>query len=396
MELPCKNIAVIMVLTSLALGACQPAAQVPTATVIPTYPIPTPLPAATSAPQHPSARPDASRLDFSSRTMISGSGEIKPDESIQMVFKGDSGRKINIKAKIEYSTLGSLAFWGADGTNLIPQLAGLTEWEGVIPSTQDYYLDLHNSAQESMGYEMTIKMQPLSLPEATRIQFQPNTTGWHTPGELTPKQVQRFVLGAMAGQEMTIRLTTDPADAKAYLNIWSMDGTTYTSQSPTKDISIRLPASQDYYVELVSVFDQPVPYQLSVTIPPLGSGLATKSAAASTPSTALGAKIAKDQVIRSDAGLINQEIKGSVIRGERDRYSLQMVTGENFEVLVTSSEGNAVFTIIGPDNNPLPGTEEGKDTNNWSGSIKKEGTYAILVGPTRGNATYTLKVSITR
>ncbi|KPL73528.1 hypothetical protein ADM99_03480 [Leptolinea tardivitalis] len=144
------------------------------------------------------------------------------------------------------------------------------------------------------------------------------------------------------------------------------------------------------------MFDQPVPYQLSVTIPPLGSGLATKSAAASTPSTALGAKIAKDQVIRSDAGLINQEIKGSVIRGERDRYSLQMVTGENFEVLVTSSEGNAVFTIIGPDNNPLPGTEEGKDTNNWSGSIKKEGTYAILVGPTRGNATYTLKVSITR
>jgi len=70
------------------------------------------------------------------------------------------------------------------------------------------------------------------------------------------------------------------------------------------------------------------------------------------------------------------------------------MAGETLSVLISSMEGNAVFSIIGPDQQPLPGTEEGKDTNNWSVPIQVEGAYSVIVGSTRGNATYTLKVEI--
>jgi len=85
-------------------------------------------------------------------------------------------------------------------------------------------------------------------------------------------------------------------------------------------------------------------------------------------------------------------LNGAVISGDRDRYTMGLLAGETLDVIITSLEGNAVFTILGPDGNPLPGTEEGKDTNNWAVPITVEGTYSILVGPTRGNATYTLVV----
>ena len=87
-------------------------------------------------------------------------------------------------------------------------------------------------------------------------------------------------------------------------------------------------------------------------------------------------------------------LNGSVISGQRDRYTLDLLKGEMLDVILTSNEANAAFTIIGPDNNPLMGTEEGKDTNNWAVPAPSNGSYAIQVGPTRGNATYTLKVKV--
>ena len=42
----------------------------------------------------------------------------------------------------------------------------------------------------------------------------------------------------------------------------------------------------------------------------------------------------------------------------------------------------------------LPGAGEGEDAKNWSGILPDTGAYLVVVGPTYGNATYTLRVSI--
>jgi len=63
-------------------------------------------------------------------------------------------------------------------------------------------------------------------------------------------------------------------------------------------------------------------------------------------------------------------------------------------VHISSREKNAVFSILGPDTTALPGAEEGVDATDWSGELPLSGEYAILVGPSRGNATYTLEITI--
>lgn len=181
---------------------------------------------------------------------------------------------------------------------------------------------------------------------------------------------------------MTVNLSTEPQNA-AFLYIWSADGTVYTLMAPTPTWSGVLPADQDYYIEVRSVSAQSINYQLNVEIPPAGA-----------PASAGAPKIAVDQPIRFATGPLSVELTGTVISGERDRYTLNMLAGEILEVVIWSTEGNAVFSILGPDQAPLPGTEEGKDTIQWAVPIPADGSYAILVGPTRGSATYTLKVGV--
>jgi hypothetical protein len=222
--------------------------------------------------------------------------------------------------------------------------------------------------------------------DATRIQFQPNATCWYTPGDLAPNASIRFVLSAMQGQQMNVTLITEPAsNATTYatLIISGADGMVYTS-NPTTSWSSVLPASQDYYIEVRSMSQQSINYQVSVEIP----------AVASAPALAQSSNVAVDQPIRFAVGPLNVELNGTVISGQRDRYSLSMLAGETLDVQITSLEGNAVFSILGPNQIPVPGTEEGKDTMQWAVLVPADGAYSILVGPTRGNATYTLKVKV--
>lgn len=378
----------MLVSATLILSACQAATPAPTTAALPTVIIPTPFPAATSAPQHPAARADAVRLDFSSNTMSSSPGDLQPASALQVVFKGEAGRKISIKTIVESDARIALSVWGTDGTILVPEIAGITQWEGVLPAAQDYYLNLHNASQKPLTYQLIIKMPPLSAPSARRIQFQPNTTGGTTQGELPAKDRQRFVLGAAAGQSMTVKLTTSSDEIDAFLYIWSADGTVYTLTAPVKDWSGRLPATQDYYIELVSASDTPLAYQLSISIPP---SIPTLEPA---PTDQPGFKIATDKAIRQMEESLDSEIKGTVISGERDRYTFSAMKGETLDVVINSLEHNAAFTVIAPDNNALPGTEEGRDATKSNNTISTDGNYAILVGPTRGNATYTLRVKI--
>jgi hypothetical protein len=238
-------------------------------------------------------------------------------------------------------------------------------------------------AAQTINYTLSLQIPPLTPPDASRIEFQPNTTSWYTPGDLGPNAKIRFVLGAMGGQQMIVNLSTEPAES-AFLYIWSADGTVYTLMAPTQTWTGVLSATQDYYIEVRSVSAQAINYQLNVEIPALSD----------TPPVTIMPIIRVDKPIRFAVGPLDVSLDGAVINGERDRYSLNMLAGEILSVVISSLEGNASFSIIGPDQNPMPGTEEYKSTIQWSIPIPADGAYAILVGPTRGNATYTLNVQV--
>ena len=101
-------------------------------------------------------------------------------------------------------------------------------------------------------------------------------------------------------------------------------------------------------------------------------------------------------------------IEASVVRGESDQYFLTGKAGQKMEVSISAVEQNAAFAIYQPGYKAgkdadgileikgaaLPGAGEGEDATAWKGVLPSSGKYLILVGATRGNATYKLKITI--
>ena len=94
-------------------------------------------------------------------------------------------------------------------------------------------------------------------------------------------------------------------------------------------------------------------------------------------------------------GTSSTTISGGVIRGEGDRYYVGAKKGQTMSVKITSEEDNAVFQIyLEGEQESLPGAGDGDDAMKWSGKLPADSEYVIVVGGTRGNASYTLTISI--
>lgn len=110
--------------------------------------------------------------------------------------------------------------------------------------------------------------------------------------------------------------------------------------------------------------------------------------------------------IRFAAGASSGHVEGAVIRAERDVYSVGASAGQTMTVTISSLENNAVFQIYEPGTTVSRDTDrivdvsgkalagEDKDIMRWSGKLPRNGTYLIVVGGTRGNATYKMDVGI--
>jgi hypothetical protein len=98
--------------------------------------------------------------------------------------------------------------------------------------------------------------------------------------------------------------------------------------------------------------------------------------------------------VRFPRGGTTATLKNSLVRGTVDRYTLGVRSGQKMTVRITSLEANAIFVIYRPGGEILEGTGEGTNEKNWSGELPHSGDYVIEVGGTRGNATYTLKVTV--
>jgi len=99
--------------------------------------------------------------------------------------------------------------------------------------------------------------------------------------------------------------------------------------------------------------------------------------------------------VRFARGASSSTIRGAVIRGDRDRYYVSATKGQTMSVKITSRENNAVFQVyFSGEQESLPGAGETDDATNWTGRLTDDNEYVIVVGGTRGNASYTVTISI--
>ena len=102
-----------------------------------------------------------------------------------------------------------------------------------------------------------------------------------------------------------------------------------------------------------------------------------------------------DKRIKFKKGESSSTVEGGVIRGDRDTYLVGANKNQTMVVTIMSIENNAVFQIIDRSTGYyLDGAGEFDDAMRWEGSLPSKGDYQIIVGGTRGNADYTLKVFI--
>jgi hypothetical protein len=124
----------------------------------------------------------------------------------------------------------------------------------------------------------------------------------------------------------------------------------------------------------------------------LVKGLAITVLLISVASTPLAGGIKKR--IKFPKGFSGVTLKGGVVRGDRDEYLLRAGKGQWMKVKITSEEDNAVFQIYAPNGKTLKGANEADDATDWNGSLPLTGDYRVIVGGTRGNASYSLTVEI--
>ena len=99
---------------------------------------------------------------------------------------------------------------------------------------------------------------------------------------------------------------------------------------------------------------------------------------------------AKTRRIRFGRGRTTAVLKGAIVRGEDDRYQLRASKGQTMSVHITSVENNAVFEIFAPHSGrSMAGVDD-----DWSGKLPRSGDYTIVVSAERGNAEYTLEVTV--
>jgi hypothetical protein len=111
--------------------------------------------------------------------------------------------------------------------------------------------------------------------------------------------------------------------------------------------------------------------------------------------------------IRFKPGASSAVVSGPVVSPDRKIYSIGARAQQTLTVDIGSSEDNAVFQIYKPPAKPerrdygievegeaLAGAADGQDAKHWSGKLPVTGAYLIVVGPTRGNAKYLLKVRV--
>jgi hypothetical protein len=111
--------------------------------------------------------------------------------------------------------------------------------------------------------------------------------------------------------------------------------------------------------------------------------------------------------IKFDPGASGAVVRGAVARGEVECLGLAAKAGQEARIAISSVEKNAVFQFYQPgwkiardagdvtvNGKPYAGAGEADDAMKWSGRLAGSGVQLLVVGSTRGGATYELRLTI--
>jgi hypothetical protein len=162
-----------------------------------------------------------------------------------------------------------LTIVGANGVPLKHYDDWSIVWEGVLPSSQDYYL-FPVSLGADARFTMTVWISPLGQAAPHRIRFAPGAESGTMSGHLAPSGNARYMLWAARGQRLELHVWPAPGSYVVPLIDLTVTGPGgYAWHGLGVDDAIDpLPASGDYVITLSLRPGSPVTnYTLEVVIP---------------------------------------------------------------------------------------------------------------------------------
>jgi hypothetical protein len=146
----------------------------------------------------------------------------------------------------------------SDGTYQAVFSSALTYWQGYLPRTQDYIVEVYNSGSNTEAFTLSIEIP-------ARIQFAWGSYSGSVYGNGSAAQTISYSLWARSGQTMTATLSS--TTGTVYLTIKGFSGgqTLVASSSAQTTWTGVLPQSQDYIVDAVQGGTY-VDFTLTVTI----------------------------------------------------------------------------------------------------------------------------------
>ncbi len=228
----------------------------------PTYTLQVSIPPLPTIDPHPQPK----RISFSpGGTTATVHGSVAANAPDRYVLRVSAGQIMAVSALASQGQV-TLMLYGADGTVLVPDQARATSASGNLLSTQDYFIQVNAPVNTTAAYTLQVTIPPLDL-QPKRITFPPGGTTATLQGNLAPNAMDRYVLKAAAGQTLTLKVTS-PQNQVGVM-AWGTDGQMLIPDHADATTWVgKLPATQDYIVNVWSSGTANLSYSLQVTIPP--------------------------------------------------------------------------------------------------------------------------------
>src|SRR5690606_32680522 len=215
---------------------------------------------ATTAPTQASAQvttqaANAERVSFrAGATSAVVTGDLGARETDSYVLRILEGQLIEVS--VEPQNAVQLVIYGADGTVLRSGMGEGAFFRGVVPSTQDYIIQL-TAGEQPVSYTMNVM-----IPQ--RVSFEAGETSAVVTGDLGSRETDSYVLRIL--EDQLVEVSVEPQQG-VQLVVYGADGTVLRS-GMGEGAFFRgvVPGTQDYIFSL-SAGEQGLSYTMSMLIP---------------------------------------------------------------------------------------------------------------------------------
>ena len=243
------------------------------------------------------------------------------------------------------------------------------QWSGRLPATGDYTVAIYPAPYAgSVNFQLRVEITSGSQtpnPAPERIRFASGAVNAQVTGYLPSAASKTYVLGARAGQVMTVESWSSSGPFR--FSVTEANGTGLGSGNQGERWSGTLPRTQDYRITLQSPADaSPANYGVLITI--LNAAPAPTPTPVPPPSA---------QRIRFPQGATDVTLTGYVDNYSPARYVLRALRGQTMTVYLSTLYGNTTRITVRDERGNFLGAANGGEQ--WSGYLPATGDYYLDV-----------------